>query len=76
MKKFLVLLASVYAFGANCVVCHNGMYKPSLSNYTAQEIKTALLKYRKSNSDDVMTKIAQKLSTQEIEKLAKQYGKK
>ena len=74
MKKLSILgLLVVSSFGYNCGMCHNGMYKDSLSNLTPKEIVKKMHEFKKSNG--TMADIAKKMSDEEIEEVAKEYGK-
>ncbi|MEO1958812.1 MAG: c-type cytochrome [Nautiliaceae bacterium] len=78
MKK-LALIAAVCGFAfasSNCAMCHNGGMAQKLDTLTPAEIVKKMKEFKAGKGNPMMVNIAKQMSDKEIEKVAKEYGKK
>ena len=78
MKKLLLvsLIAGFAMASSNCAMCHNGGMANRLDILTPQEIIEKMKEYKAGKGNPMMVNIAKEMSDEEIEKVAKEYGKK
>ena len=78
MKKILGLISLIgLSFAStNCAMCHNGGMASKLDNLTPEEIIKKMKDFKAGHGNPMMVNIAKAMSDEEIEKVAKEYGKK
>ena len=78
MRKLLLSsVISVLAMASsNCIFCHNGGMANKLDTLTPKEIIEKMKEYKAGKGNRMMVSIAQGMSNEEIEEVAKTYGRK
>jgi len=78
MKKLLLasLIGGFLMANSNCARCHDGGMANRLDVLTPQEIMEKMKAYKEGKGNRMMVMIAQGMSDEEIEEVAKTYGKK
>jgi len=79
MKKLLVIISLAgfaMAGNFNCGMCHNGGMAKKLNTMSAAEIVKKTKEFKAGKGNPMMVNAVKNLSDAEIEKAAKEFGKK
>ena len=79
MKKLLAVVAVagfVMAGNFNCAMCHNGGMAKKLNTMSVAEIVKKTKEFKAGKGNPMMVNAVKNLSDAEIEKAAKEFGKK